>query len=93
MASTTITTTRSSFSAATGLGTPFLRRFAFAVATSTLLGSVCLHGLGRCHDGVQWRAVLPLADTVARLRMAAGFDLTLLLSVLNCVSSASPCGG
>ncbi len=69
---------------ATGLGTPFLRRFAFAAATSTLLGSVCLHGLGRYY-GTQWRAVLPLADTVARLRMAAGFDLTLLLSVLNCV--------
>jgi hypothetical protein len=69
---------------ATGLGTPFLRRFAFAAATSTLLGSVCLHGFGRYY-GIQWRAVLPLADTVARLRMAAGFDLTLLLSLVNCV--------
>ena len=69
---------------ATGLQTPFLRRFAFAAATSTLLGSVCLHGLGRFY-GVEWRAVLPLADAVARLRMAFGFDLTLLLSVVNCI--------
>ena len=69
---------------ATGLGTPFLRGFAFAAATSTLLGSVCLHGFGRYY-GIQWRSVLPLADTVARLRMAAGFDLTLVLGVVNCL--------
>jgi hypothetical protein len=69
---------------ATGLGTPFLRGFALAAATSTLLGSVCLHGLGRYY-GAQWRAVLPLADSVARLRMAPGFDLTLLLGVVNSV--------
>ena len=68
---------------ATGLGTPFLRAFSATAATATLLGSVCLHGLGRYY-GAQWRAVLPLADTVARLRMAFGFDLTLLLSLLNC---------
>ncbi|MBX7186592.1 MAG: glycosyltransferase 87 family protein [Vicinamibacteria bacterium] len=67
---------------ATGLGTPFLRGFAFAAATSTLLGSVCLHGLGRYY-GPQWRTVLPIADSVARLRMAAGFDLTLLLGLVN----------
>jgi len=69
---------------ATGLQTTFLKRFAFAAATSTLLGSICLHGLGRFY-GPEWRAVLPLADSVARLRMAPGFDLTLLLSLLNCV--------
>lgn len=69
---------------ATGLGTPFLRGLALAAATSTLLGSVCLHGLGRYY-GIQWRAVLPLADTAARLRMAAGFDLTLVLAVVNCL--------
>ncbi len=69
---------------ATGLGTPFLRGFTFAAATSTLLGSVCLHGLGRYY-GIQWRSVLPLADTVARLRMVAGFDLTLVLGVVNCL--------
>lgn len=69
---------------ATGLGTPFLRGFALSAATSTLLGSVCLHGLGRYY-GTQWRAVLPLADSVARLRMAAGFDFTLVLGVVNCV--------
>ena len=68
---------------ATGLQTAFLKRFAFAAAMSTLLGSICLHGLGRFY-GTEWRAVLPLADTVAGLRMAFGFDLTLLLALLNC---------
>jgi hypothetical protein len=68
---------------ATGLASPFLRGFTLVAATSTLLGSVCLHGLGRFY-GPQWRTVLPLADSVARLRMAAGFDLTLILSVVNC---------
>ena len=43
---------------------------------------MCLHGLGRYY-GIQWRSVLPLADTVARLRMVAGFDLTLVLGVVN----------
>jgi hypothetical protein len=69
---------------ATGLSTPFLRRFAAAAATATLLGSVCLHGFGRYY-GPQWRAVLPFADAVARMRMALGFDLTLILSVANCI--------
>jgi hypothetical protein len=68
---------------ATGLGTVHLRNFSFLAATSTLLGSVCLHGLGRYY-GPQWRPVMPLADSVARMRMAAGFDLTLLLSLVNC---------
>lgn len=69
---------------ATGLGTPFLRGFAAVAATSTLLGSICLHGLGRFY-GTQWRSVLPVADFVARIRMAPGFDLTLILGVVNCV--------
>jgi len=68
---------------ATGLGTPHLKNLGFMAATSTLLGSLCLHGLGRYY-GPQWRPVMPLADAVARMRMAAGFDLTLLLSVVNC---------
>lgn len=68
---------------ATGLGTPFLRRFTLAAATSTLLGSICLHGFGRYY-GTQWRPVLPVADAIARLRMVLGFDLTLLLSLVNC---------
>mgnify|MGYP000520358654 CR=1 FL=1 len=67
---------------ATGLGTPFLRAFSLSAATTTLFGSVCLHGLGRFY-GTQWRSVLPLADSVARLRMSLGFDLTLLLSIAN----------
>jgi hypothetical protein len=69
---------------ATGLTTPFLRRFAAAAATATFLGSVCLHGFGRYY-GTQWRTVLPFADTMARIRMAPGFDLTLVLSALNCI--------
>ena len=68
---------------ATGLGTPFLRWFTSGAATSTLLGSVCLHGFGRYY-GAQWRPILPFADAVARLRMVLGFDLTLILSALNC---------
>jgi hypothetical protein len=67
---------------ATGLGTWFLRGFFFATALSTLLGSVALHAFGRYY-GPQWRSVLPFADSVARLRMAAGFDDTLVLSVVN----------
>jgi hypothetical protein len=73
---------------ATGLGTPFLRGFAATAATSTLLGSLCLHGLGRFY-GPQWRAVLPLADSVARLRMALGFDFTIVLTVVNCALLAT----
>ena len=73
---------------ATGLQTRFLKGFALAAATSTLLGSVCLHGLGRYY-GAQWSGVLPLADSVARLRMAEGFDLTLALGVVNCVLLAA----
>jgi hypothetical protein len=73
---------------ATGLQTTFLRGFAFAAATSTLLGSICLHGLGRFY-GAEWKAVLPFADSVARLRMALGFDLTLLLTLVNCALLAA----
>ena len=68
----------------TGLGTPFLRGLTGVAATSTLLGSLCLHGLGRFY-GSQWRQVLPLADSVSRMRMGLGFDLTLILAVVNSV--------
>jgi hypothetical protein len=67
---------------ATGLRTPFLRSFTLIAATSTLLGSICLQGLGRFY-GPQWKSVLPIADSAARLRMAAGFDLTLVLALVN----------
>jgi hypothetical protein len=69
---------------ATGLETTFLRGFAFVAATSTLLGSICLHGFGRFY-GAGWQAVLPFAQSMDRLRMALGFDLTLLLTFVNCV--------
>jgi hypothetical protein len=69
---------------ATGLSTTFLRGFTLAAATSTLLGSLCLHGFGRFY-GPQWRPVLPFADAVARVRMMMGFDLTLILSAVNCL--------
>ena len=68
----------------TGLSTPFLRGLAGVAATSTLLGSLCLHGLGRFY-GSQWRRVLPLADSVSQMRMAPGFDLTLILALVNTV--------
>jgi hypothetical protein len=66
----------------TGLAVPFVRNFTLLAATSTLLGSVCLHGFGRYYGG-QWRPILPLADSIARMRMMLGFDLTLLLTGLN----------
>ncbi|MEO5761011.1 MAG: glycosyltransferase 87 family protein [Vicinamibacteria bacterium] len=68
---------------ATGLMTPFLRWFSAVAATSTLLGSICLHAFGRYY-GAQWRPVLPMADAIARVRMVMGFDLTVLLSIVNC---------
>ena len=68
--------------AGTGLAVPFVRNFSLVAAITTLLGSICLHGLGRYY-GAQWRPILPLADTIARMRMALGFDLTLLLAALN----------
>jgi len=67
---------------ATGLATRFLRVWIALLATSTMLGSLCLHGLGRFY-GPQWRGVLPITEAVSGLRMAAGFDLTMVLSVLN----------
>lgn len=73
---------------ATGLSTNFLRIFTGLAATSTLLGSVCLHGLGRFY-GPQWKSILPLADQAARLRMAAGIDLTLLLALVNTILLAA----
>jgi hypothetical protein len=69
---------------ATGLGTGSLRAFTATAATTTLVGSLCLHGLGRFY-GPQWRSVLPLADAVAGLRMSLGFDLTVVLSLVNCL--------
>ena len=73
---------------ATGLGSPFVRSFTATAATSTLLGSICLHGLGRFY-GARWKSILPFADSAARLRMAAGFDLTLVLALVNCALLAS----
>ena len=66
----------------TGLGSGFLRGLSAAAATSTLIGATCLHGLGRFY-GPQWKAVLPVSDGLVRMRMAPGFDLTLILSVVN----------
>jgi hypothetical protein len=67
---------------ATGLGSPFLRWFTVVLATSTLLGSVALHGIGRFY-GPEWRALLPLANAADALRMSLGFDLTLVLAAVN----------
>lgn len=67
---------------ATGLGSGFLRRFTLALATSTLLGSVALHGIGRFY-GPEWRAILPIAEAAEALRTAIGFDMTFALAVLN----------
>jgi hypothetical protein len=68
--------------AGTGLGSPFLRRFTLALATTTLLGSVALHGIGRFYGG-DWRGVSRVAEAAEALRMSAGFDLTLALALVN----------
>lgn len=69
---------------ATGLRTRFLRLFALALAVTTFLGSVALHGIGRFY-GPQWKPVLRLAEGADHLRMALGFDVTLILVAANTI--------
>jgi hypothetical protein len=64
---------------ATGLVSRRLRAIAAAAATVYVLNMLCLSGLGRFH-GARFSLIQPLAARVQGLRMAAGFDLTLLLA-------------
>jgi hypothetical protein len=65
--------------AATGLVSRRLRLIAAAMATVYVVNMLCLSGLGRFH-GARYSLVQPLAARVQDLRMAAGFDLTLVLA-------------
>ena len=69
---------------ATGLRGRALPLVAAMVAGVYTFNMVLMSGLGRLH-GTRYLAIEPLAARVAGWRMAAGFDLTLLLSVADVV--------
>lgn len=68
--------------AATGLYSRRLRVLVSILSTSYLLNMLSLSALGRFY-GLRYMALEPLASSVSSLRMVFGFDLTLLLGVLN----------
>jgi len=68
--------------AATGLFSRRLRALVALLSLSYVLNMLSLSALGRFY-GLRYMALEPLAATVASLRMSLGFDLTLLLGVLN----------
>lgn len=67
---------------ATGLGSVRLRVLATAVLTSYSLNMLALSGIGRFY-GPRYMAIEPLGRAVGGLRQALGFDLTLVLAVVN----------
>jgi hypothetical protein len=68
--------------AATGLFSRRLRVLVSLLSLSYVLNVLSLSALGRFY-GLRYMALEPLAASVASLRMSLGFDLTLLLGVLN----------
>jgi hypothetical protein len=68
--------------AATGLYSKRLRILVAILSLSYVLNMLSLSALGRFY-GLRYIALEPLAFSVSSLRMALGFDLTLLLAVLN----------
>jgi hypothetical protein len=68
--------------AATGLFSRRLRALVSLLALSYVLNMLALSGIGRFY-GLRYMAFEPLAAWVSSLRMGLGFDLTLLLGVLN----------
>jgi hypothetical protein len=68
--------------AATGLHSRRLRVLVSILSLSYLLNMLSLSALGRFY-GFRYMALEPLALWVSSLRMGLGFDLTLLLGVLN----------
>jgi hypothetical protein len=68
--------------AATGVFTRRLRVLVALLASSYVLNMLSLSGLGRFY-GLRYMALEPLAASIGSLRMSLGFDLTLLLAVLN----------
>lgn len=69
--------------AATGLYSKRLRVPVSLLSLSYLLNMLSLSALGRFY-GLRYMTLEPLASWVSSLRMSLGFDLTLLLAVLNC---------
>jgi hypothetical protein len=68
--------------AATGLYSRRLRLVVLVLASSYLLNMLALSGLGRFY-GLRYMELEPLAAAISSLRMGLGFDLTLLLGLLN----------
>jgi hypothetical protein len=68
--------------AATGLFSRRLRVLVSLLSLSYVLNMLSLSALGRFY-GLRYMALEPLAASVASLRMSLGFDLTLLLGVIN----------
>ncbi|HEY7820024.1 MAG TPA: hypothetical protein VIG29_17515, partial [Vicinamibacteria bacterium] len=68
--------------AATGLYSRRLRLVVSVLASSYLLNMLALSGLGRFY-GLRYMELEPLAAAISSLRMGLGFDLTLLLGLLN----------
>jgi hypothetical protein len=68
--------------AATGLFSKRLRIVVSLLSISYLLNMLALSGLGRFY-GLRYMELEPLAASIASLRMGFGFDLTLLLGLLN----------
>ncbi|HET9318073.1 MAG TPA: hypothetical protein VFQ51_20940, partial [Vicinamibacteria bacterium] len=67
---------------ATGLATRRLRRLAIGCAAVYVANMLLLSGLGRFY-GPRYAVIEPLARWVGGLRMALGFDLTLVLAVVQ----------
>jgi hypothetical protein len=68
--------------AATGLFSRRLRVLVSLLSLSYALNVLSLSALGRFY-GLRYMALEPLAASISSLRMSLGFDLTLLLGVLN----------
>jgi hypothetical protein len=68
--------------AATGLFSKRLRAVVALLSLSYVLNMLSLSSLGRFY-GLRYMALEPLAAFVSSLRMSLGFDLTLLLGIVN----------
>lgn len=73
---------------ATGLATRRLRWMAGVLFTTYVLNMLALSGLGRYY-GLRYLAIEELVTWAGALRLAAGFDLTLALAVVNLVTFAA----
>jgi hypothetical protein len=73
---------------ATGLGTRRLRWMAATLFATYVLNMLALSGLGRFY-GLRYVALEELVTRVGALRLAAGFDLTVALAVVNLVTFAA----